>query len=104
MDAVADIEKVEIECPTCAKGFNPVCAQDENENFKTFATEDCMQADACNKNITWIMVSSGVCDGDEDFMVDSIVNLMIDDDFEIPIQGSSTEQDSPDCPGCSKTN
>ena len=58
-----------------------------------------MQADGCNKNKTWIMVSSGVCDGDEDFM-DSIVKPMIDDDFEIPIQGGDTEQDSPDCPGC----
>ena len=28
---------------------------------------------------------------------------MIDDDFEIPIQGCDTEQDSPDFPGCSKT-
>ena len=100
IDVAAVIEKVEIECPTCAKGFNPVCAQDENENFKTFSTEDCMKADACNKNKTWIMVSSGVCDGDEDFMADSIVKPMIDDDFEIPIQGSDIEQDSPDCPEC----
>ena len=106
--AVIDTGKVEVECPTCAKGYNPVCAKDENENFKTFITENCMMADACNQNKTWVMVSSGVCDGDEDFMADSIVKPMIDDDFEIPIAGESelsveSEQDSPVCPGCSKT-
>ena len=106
--AAIDTGNVEIECPTCAKGYNPVCAKDENENMKTFITENCMMADACNKNKTWIMVSSGVCDGDEDFMADSIVKPMIDDDFEIPIAGESelsvvTEQDSTVCPGCSKT-
>ena len=106
--AVIDTGKVEVECPTCAKGYNPVCAKDENENLKTFITENCMMADACNQNKTWVMVSSGVCDGDEDFMADSIVKPMIDDDFEIPIAGESelsvvSEQDSPVCPGCSKT-
>ena len=100
--AVIDTEKVEIECPTCAKGYNPVCAKDENENMKTFITKNCMLADACNQNKIWTMVASGVCDGDEDFMADSIVQPMIDDDFEIPI-GNATDEVSSDCPGCSKT-
>lgn len=108
--AVIDTETVEIECPTCSRGYNPVCAKDENENMKSFITENCMMADACNKNKTWIMVSSGVCDGDEDFMADSLVKPMIDDDFEIPIEGDSDSelpvisvQEDPVCPGCSKT-
>ena len=64
-----------------------------------------MEADACDKNKVWTLVSNGVCDGDEDFMADSIVQPMTDDDFEIPIQpiGIESSSDQPPCPGCSKT-
>lgn len=97
-------ESTETDCPICAKAYNPICAQDNNGTLKTFITEDCMEADVCNNGATWSLMSFGICDGDDDFMKDSLVKPMDSgDDFEIPILTESNPEKADICPGCSKT-